>query len=257
MRVMVAMVMVMSPMAAAAAARVVVMRIGIDKRRGQSAFERDRLLTRGITGFDGQRHHLGAEPDIVHLAEIVPAQAALAVENEQRRRALDLERRHGFGQFGAVRRVDRDGKFDFVFLEELGQRVRLLLVAILEHRMQPDDRDLVGVERGREPGRLGKPMLHRSGAEHLEGRQDDDFALERLQRQGPLSVEPARGGDLGRLFGVEHGGVLSAARRAARSSRRDDIGRFRPRAKRALPQRQISVESAHLPNLSAAELNEY
>ncbi len=55
-----------------------------------------------------------AESEIVDRAEIVPAQTPLPVEQQKRRRALQLVSFHRLGQLFTVRLVERDGDRDAV-----------------------------------------------------------------------------------------------------------------------------------------------
>ena len=82
MCVVVPMLMIVCVMAAAAAAVVVVMILGIDQRGGEPLLDGDRGLARRLGVLDDQRHNLGAEAHVVDGAEVVAAQAALAVEQQ-------------------------------------------------------------------------------------------------------------------------------------------------------------------------------
>lgn len=94
----VCMVMIMVAMTAATASLVLVLMIvGIDEDRCKAPLQSDRLVARGVTRLNGERHHLGGDADIVNLPEIVAAQAALAIEDEQCRGSLQLVSVHGFG----------------------------------------------------------------------------------------------------------------------------------------------------------------
>ena len=92
---------------ASAAIAVVMMLARIGQHGRHPALERDRLVARCIPRLDGQCHHFGAEPEVVHLAEVVAAQAALPVEDQHRRRALDFEGFHRLRQALAVALVER------------------------------------------------------------------------------------------------------------------------------------------------------
>lgn len=97
-------------MSAPASIAMVMMLVRIGENSRQPALERDRLLARRIPRFDGERHHFCADAKIVHLPEVMPTKPSLPVENENRRRALNLVSLHGLRQALAVRLVERDGK---------------------------------------------------------------------------------------------------------------------------------------------------
>ena len=67
---------------------VMMMRLGIDQRRRELAFERNRHLARAVLVLDQQRHDFSAEAEIIDRTEIMPPQATLPVEKQNRRRAL-------------------------------------------------------------------------------------------------------------------------------------------------------------------------
>ena len=77
---MLVIVRVVAAAALAVVVMVVVMILGIDERLGEPLLDGDRGLARGFGVLDGERHDLGTEPHIVDGAEIVAAQAALAIE---------------------------------------------------------------------------------------------------------------------------------------------------------------------------------
>ena len=68
------------------------------------------------------------------------------------------------------------------FQERLEQRRRHVLV-VLKHHVQAEDGDLIGVERAREALGLRQCVAQRAGAQHLEGGDDDDLALELFERR--------------------------------------------------------------------------
>src|SRR5262245_54001517 len=91
MAVIVAMVMAMCVVVATAAVVavlvvmvVMMMRVRIDQRRVQLALDCHRGLSCRTDVLDRQRHHLGGEPHVLDMPEVVPAQAPLAVEDQQR-----------------------------------------------------------------------------------------------------------------------------------------------------------------------------
>ncbi len=155
----VAMIMRVVVTTAATVAVIMIVVLGIDQRRGQPALERDGLLTRGIAAFDGERHHLGAETQIVHLAEIMPAQAPLAVEYEHSRRALNLVGRHGLRHTAAIGLVERDRERDLVLVDEGFERGRSLLVLMLERGVEADDHHLIRIEGSERREACGRPCL--------------------------------------------------------------------------------------------------
>jgi hypothetical protein len=118
-RVIVAVTVIMRMIVSASAtvAVTMVMMVGIDERGGQTALERNRLLARSVAGFDGQSHHLGAEAQVIYLAEIVAPEPALAVEHEDRRRAADLVGLHGLRDIIAVGLVEGDRESELVFVD--------------------------------------------------------------------------------------------------------------------------------------------
>ena len=75
---------------------------------------------------------------------------------------------------------------------------------VLEHGMQADDGDLALVEHLGDPPGLREAMRDAAGAQHLEGHDDHDLALEAVERRRRLGVEPLRDLKLGRALGVEH-----------------------------------------------------
>ena len=200
-------VMMVVIVAAAAAALMVVMvvLVGADEGRREPPLHAQRHLPRGVGVLEHQRHDLGAEAHVVDGAQIVAAQAPLAVEQQKRRRALDAVGLHGPRQAGAVRRVDRDGDGDVLGLEERLEQGRRHVLVVLEHHVQAENRDLVAVEGAREPLRLRERVAQRAGAQHLEGDEHDDLALERLQRERLGRVEPLRDLERRRLLGIEFG----------------------------------------------------
>ena len=86
--------------AAAAVVRMLVL-LGIDERRVQLLLDATEASRGAFVVLDAQRHDLGAEAHVVDGAEIVAAQAPLAVEHQQRRRALHAV---GFHRLGQARR---------------------------------------------------------------------------------------------------------------------------------------------------------
>ena len=105
---MIVIVRVVAAAALAVVVMMVVMILGIDERLREPLLDGDRRLARGFRVLDGERHDLGAEPHVVDGAEVVAAQAALAIEEQQRRRALHAVGVHRQRQLGAVRLVDRN-----------------------------------------------------------------------------------------------------------------------------------------------------
>ena len=77
---MLVIVRVVAAAALAVVVMVVVMILGIDESLGEPLLDGDRGLARRLGVLDGERHDLGAEPHIVDGAEVVPAQAPLAIE---------------------------------------------------------------------------------------------------------------------------------------------------------------------------------
>ena len=77
-------------------------RVGIDESGGETAFHRHRLLDGRVRRFHAEGHHFGGKANVIDAAEVMTAQTALAVENQRRRRALDLIGRHGRGDRPAV-----------------------------------------------------------------------------------------------------------------------------------------------------------
>lgn len=77
-------------MVVAAAARVAVRMVvvRIEQRRSELALERNRHVARAIFIFDQQRHNLRADAQIIDRTKIMPAQAALTIEQQNRWRAL-------------------------------------------------------------------------------------------------------------------------------------------------------------------------
>ena len=59
---------------------VMVVIVGIAQGRVHQLLDCDRSCALGLGGLDRQCHDLGAQTDVVDLAQIMPAQAALAVE---------------------------------------------------------------------------------------------------------------------------------------------------------------------------------
>ena len=89
-------------MAATAAAVVVMVLVRIGQHRRKPPLERDGLFARRLTRFNRERHHFRADAQVVHLSQIVTPETPLAVENENRGRALDLIRLHGLWQAAFV-----------------------------------------------------------------------------------------------------------------------------------------------------------
>ena len=85
MRVIVRMVVTVS---AAAAALMVMVVFGVDERTGKTPLDGDGELARRVLIFHQHRHDLGADAQIVHRAQVVTAQTALPIENENGGRAL-------------------------------------------------------------------------------------------------------------------------------------------------------------------------
>ena len=79
------------------------------------------------------------------------------------------------------------------------------VLVVLEHHVQADDGDLVGGEGAGDASRLRQRVAQRAGAQHLEGDEDDDLALQLLEGQRLGRVEPLRGDELGRRLGIELG----------------------------------------------------
>ena len=69
------------PAAAAAVVRVLVL-LGIDQRGVQLLLDGDGGFARRLGVLDAQRHDLGAEAHVVDGAEVMAAQAALAIEHQ-------------------------------------------------------------------------------------------------------------------------------------------------------------------------------
>ena len=207
--VVVVVVMTVATAAAASAAMVVVIvRVGIDQRDGESALEGERHFARRVRRLHGQRHDLGGETDVVDGAEVVAAQAALAVVDQHRRRPLQLVGRERCGQAAAVRLVVGDGEREAVLLDEVLERVGRLLVVVLEHGMKADHRHLVVVEGLRDARRLRQAVLHGGRARHLEHGDHRYFAPGLGQELRALGVVPALDAELGRAFGIEHAGAV-------------------------------------------------
>ena len=195
-------------MAAAAvfAVRVIVsmVRVGIDQCRVQLALDRNRGLARGTGVLDRQRHDLGGEPHILDVPEVVPAQAPLAIEQQQRRRAPHLVGGHGPGQACAIGRIDRDREAPSVFVDECLQRLRPHRRMMLEHGVQTDHHDLVVAELPGQALGLRQRVRHAARTQHLERHDNDHLALQRLQGQRRPRVEPAGNGELRRALWIEH-----------------------------------------------------
>lgn len=81
-------VRVIVAVSAAAAALMVMVVFRIDERTGKTPLDRDGELARRVLIFHQHRHHLGADAQIVHRAQVVTAQTALPIENENGGRAL-------------------------------------------------------------------------------------------------------------------------------------------------------------------------
>ena len=174
-------VVVRMPVAAAAAAVVrVLVLLGIDQRRVQLLLDGDRGFARRLLVLDAQRHDLGAEAHVVDGAEVMAAQAALAVEHQQRRRALHAVGLHRLGQAQAVHLVDGDGELDVLGLEERLELRRRHVGVVLEHHVQADDGDLIAGEGAGDAAGLRQRMAQGARAQHLEGDEDDDLALQLL-----------------------------------------------------------------------------
>ena len=206
-RVIVPMVvmMIMSAATAAAAPLGVRMRIGIDKRRSQTPLHRHRLLNRRVGRFHAKRHHFRRQPDIVDAAEIMPPQTSLPVEDQRRRRALDLIRRHGLRDIPAVLRVLGDRKRQPLLGQKLSQLVLGLLFGLLKGDVEPDHGHLVVREPLRHPLRLWQPMLERARTMRLKRGQHDDPPFQARKRLRLRRIQPVGSGKLGRVLGIEHG----------------------------------------------------
>ena len=176
--------MIMAVIVAAAAfiaMLVMMMRLGIDQRRRELAFERNRHLARAVLVLDQQRHDFGTETEIIDRTEIMPAQATLPVEKQNRRRTLQLVSLHRLGQLFAVRLVERDGDSDAVLGQISFDLLRRLLGKPFERHVQPEHRDFALLEGAAQPHRLRQAEL-RTGATQLPDRDDDDFAFLGLER---------------------------------------------------------------------------
>ena len=145
---------------ATAPAFVIVVIAGIGERGSEATLQRDRLFAGRVARFDGQRHDLGAEAHVLDRAEIMPAQAALAVEDQNGRRALQLIGLERLGQTLAVRFVERDCELEALLGDEGLERLGRLLGLLLERDIEPDDADLVAAEPGGETRGLRETMLH-------------------------------------------------------------------------------------------------
>ena len=142
MLVIVVVVVVVAVIVAAAAGVAVLMvmavRLGIDEGCCELALNRDRHLARRLFVFNQQSHHFCADAQIIDGAEIVPAQTSLPIEDQHRRRALQLIGAHRLGQVLAVRLVERDRNGDVVFCKEGFDFFRRLLGEFLERMCSPN-----------------------------------------------------------------------------------------------------------------------
>jgi len=150
------------------------------------------------------RHDFRCDSDIVRPPEIVPPQAARAIEDQQRRRTSHLISRHRLRNAVLARRIDADRKWPAILLEEHLERRGRHDRVMLEHCMKPDDGDLRRIEPLRQAFRLRQAMLEAAGAQHLEGHENDDAALQLFERQRLLGIRPADSLQLWRIFRIEH-----------------------------------------------------
>ena len=156
---------------------VMAVRLGIDEGCSELALDRDRHLARRLFVFDQQSHQFRADAQVIDGAEIMPAQTPLPVEDQHRRRALQLIGAHRLGQVLAVRLVERDRNGDVVFREIGFDFFGRLLSEFLKRHVQAEDSDFLFVERTTEPHRLRQAVFLRAGTGQLPDSDDDDFAL--------------------------------------------------------------------------------
>lgn len=198
------MVMIVRMSMSATASAFVMVLVGVGQRRSKSALECDGLLARCITAFDRKCHDLCPETEVVDLTEVVPAQTALAIEDQHRRRALDLEGLHRFRQRASVDGIDADRKAQSIFFREIFDGLRVLDFRILKRSVERDHRDLVVGKGVRQALRLRQTVLDATRAVQLERRHHDDLPLEGLERQRAIGIDPSSCLEFRRVFGIEH-----------------------------------------------------
>lgn len=180
--VMIVVVMVMPATTASALMRVL-MAVRVHEDRRQPPLQRNRLLARRIACFDRQRHHLSGNADVIHLAEVVPAQTPLPVENQKRRRTLELIGVHRLWQRATVLLVDGHREIEVMFIEEGFELGGRLLVSLLKNRMQTDHLDFIFLELCVKPCKLRQQMPSRTWAVHLECSEHHHLTLGCGQRR--------------------------------------------------------------------------
>ena len=178
--------------------------VGIDQRHVQLTLDDERHLARAVLVFHQQRHDLGPDAQIVDAAQIVTAQAALAIEDQHRRRALHVISDHGLGDLIAARFVVSDGNGNAGGLEEYFDVGGRLLFEIFKRHVQAEDRDFALGESFAQPRGLRQSELDRTRAHDLKRRHDDDFALVGFERLLAVGIQPALGNDLRGAFWIEH-----------------------------------------------------
>lgn len=179
-------VIVVSPMAVtttttAAMVMLVLVLVGIDQDGSEAPLQRNRLLARRIARLDRQRHHLGGDADVIHLSQVMPAQAPLAVEDQQRRRSLKLVGVHRLGQRAPVLLVDGNRELVVTFIEEGFELGWCLLVGVFKNRVQTNHLDFIVLELRMQPCQLRQEMAHTARAMHLEGTKHHHLTLGRSQ----------------------------------------------------------------------------
>lgn len=165
----------------------------------------------GLAGIRLEHHrgNLGAEDHVVGAAEIVPAQTALAVVDQKRRRAAHLIGEHGLGNVLPIGLVDADGEGELVLVQERLQRLRRHHIMVLENSVEAEHGDVRVIEPLPKLLNLRQRMADAAWTEHLEGEHDNDLAFEVCERRRLRSIEPAGDGKLWWLFEVEHAGSLA------------------------------------------------
>ena len=111
------------------------MRVGIHQSGGETAFHRHRLLDGRVRRFHAEGHHFGGEANVVDAAEVMPAQTALAVENQRCRRALDLIGRRRCGDSPPLAASLATGNVSPCSVEKGGELVRGLRLGLFEGRV--------------------------------------------------------------------------------------------------------------------------
>ena len=139
-------IMIMMVVMAATAAAFMFMCIGIDQRGSKAALDGDGKFARAVGFFHQQTHHFRADAQIIDGAQIMTAKTALAIEHEQRWRALQLVGFHGGGQLLAVGLIVGDGNGDAILLQEHLDLIRRLIVLLLEGHVQTKHGDFLAGE---------------------------------------------------------------------------------------------------------------